>query len=141
MPATSYRIFNGDLGKETGKLAYSLRWFALDRPETRDSQFLTSKLGTGRVRDPFIGRDAEGKFVILATEGYDNPSIYVWKSDDPINLNEHGLHRVAWFDKGLYSTGSRAWAPEMTYDPGGRWSDVYLLFRCAGSPKAVRCLQ
>ena len=48
---------------------------------------LTSKLGTGRVRDPFIGRDAEGQFVILATEGYDNPSIYVWKSEDLVNLS------------------------------------------------------
>ena len=108
--------FNGDLGKETGKLAYSLdglHWTDLNQGQA----ILTSKLGTGRVRDPFIGRDAEGQFVILATEGYDNPSIYVWKSEDLVNLSDHGLHRIAWFDKGLYSTGSRAWAPEMTYDP------------------------
>ncbi|MSA71168.1 LamG-like jellyroll fold domain-containing protein [Holdemania massiliensis] len=125
--------FNGDLGKETGKFAYSqdgLHWTDLNQGKS----ILTSNLGTGRVRDPFIGRDKEGKFVILATEGYDNPSIYVWKSEDLVNFSDHGLHRVAWFDKGLYSTGSRAWAPEMTYDP--ETGDYVIYYSDAQDPKS-----
>lgn len=117
--------FNGDLGEESGKLAYStdgLHWTALN-----DGQpVLTSSLGTGRVRDPFIGRDKNGDFIITATEGYDNPSIYLWRSRDLIDLSNHSLQRIAWYDNGLNSSGQRAWAPEVVYDrESGQYSILF----------------
>ena len=43
-------------------------------------------------------------------------------------------HRIAWFDKGLYSTGSRAWAPEMTYDPAA--GEYVIYYSDAQDPKS-----
>lgn len=116
--------FNGNPEKETGKLAYStdgLHWQDLNDGKS----ILTSSLGTGRIRDPFITRDAQGNFMILATEGYDNPSIYFWKSENLIDFTDHSLQKIAYFDQGLYSTGNRAWAPEMMYDPATKQYVIY----------------
>ncbi|MEA4874391.1 LamG-like jellyroll fold domain-containing protein [Anaerorhabdus sp.] len=107
--------FNGELGEETGKLAYSLD--ALHWTDLNDgNSIISSELGNGRIRDPFITRDKDGNFVILATEGFDNPYIYIMHSNDLIDFSNQELVRVAYFDEALQMTGKRAWAPEMTYD-------------------------
>lgn len=116
--------FNGELGEETGKLAYStdaLNWTDLKG----GSSIITSSLGNGRIRDPFITRDKEGNFVILATEGFDNPYIYIMNSPDLVNFTSEELVRVAYFDEALQMTGKRAWAPEMMYDME---SDQYYIY-------------
>lgn len=107
--------FNGELGEEKGKLAYStdgLHWTDLNQ----GNAILTSQLGNGRIRDPYIGRDKEGNFVILATEGFDNPEIYYWNSPDLVQFDDHQLISIATWDPYLNLSGTRAWAPEMVYD-------------------------
>lgn len=114
--------FNGDLENEKGKMAYSydgLNWINLD------NFTLSSSLGNGRVRDPFINRDKDGNFTILATEGYDNPEIYIWHSEDLIDLSNHSLQTIAYYIPSIKSTGNRAWAPEFYYDDE---NDMYYIY-------------
>ena len=109
----SYFI-NNDSEDEKGALAYSydgLNWTALD------NYLLSSDMGSTRIRDPYIGRDVNGNFIILATEGFDNPNIYIWESADLIEMNNHRLVKVAYPNEHLKLTGERAWAPEFTYVP------------------------
>ena len=116
--------FNGNLEEERGKLAYSydgLNWIDLNNGD----EVLSSELGNGRIRDPFISRDKNGDFVIMATEGFDNPSIYIWQSEDLIDLSNNKLVDVAVKDESLHSTGERAWAPEFTYIPS---LDTYYIY-------------
>ena len=116
--------FNGELGEERGKLAYSrdgLHWTDLNRGEA----VLSSELGNGRIRDPFIGRDRDGNFVLLATEGFDNPDIYLWRSSDLVTFTDHQLVPVSLWDPFLKMSGTRAWAPEMSYDPQ---QDLYYIY-------------
>ena len=116
--------FNGNLEEERGKLAYSydgLNWIDLNNGDT----VLSSELGNGRIRDPFISRDKNGDFVIMATEGFDNPSIYIWQSEDLIDLSNNKLVEIAVKDESLHSTGERAWAPEFTYVPS---LDTYYIY-------------
>ena len=108
--------FNGEEGQERGKLAYSrdgLHWESVNGNEP----YFTSELGSGRIRDPFLGRDKDGNFVILATEGFDHPEIYIWRSEDLVDLSDHQRVPVALKDPFLHLSGERAWAPEMIYDP------------------------
>lgn len=116
--------FNGNLEEERGKLAYSydgLNWIDLNNGDA----VLSSELGNGRIRDPFISRDKNGDFVIMATEGFDNPSIYIWQSEDLIDLSNNKLVDIAIKDESLHSTGERAWAPEFTYIPS---LDTYYIY-------------
>ncbi|MCH4223167.1 MAG: family 43 glycosylhydrolase, partial [Solobacterium sp.] len=106
--------FNGNSGSEAGRLAYStdgLHWTALEN----STLFDTNGLGTGSVRDPYIGRDADGNFIMISTEGYDNPNIYVWHSNDLITADDVSLESIAATDTGNHESGTRAWAPEYTY--------------------------
>ncbi|MEA5027107.1 MAG: LamG-like jellyroll fold domain-containing protein [Erysipelotrichaceae bacterium] len=116
--------FNGEYEHEVGQLAYSydgLHWTKL----STEQAILTSDLGTQRVRDPFIGRDKAGNFIILATQGWDEPAIFVWFSEDLITFSDHHLLLITQHDDSLDLTGDRAWAPEMTYDP---ITDQYLIY-------------
>lgn len=104
--------FNGELEEETGYLAYSedgLNWIKLHTAITTD-------LGSKRIRDPFISRDKNGNFMLVATEGFDNPNIYIFESDELLDFNRQNLVQLAYYDEGLRLTGERAWAPEFTYD-------------------------
>lgn len=116
--------FNGELGEETGKLAYSLdglKWKDFDQGNT----IISSELGNGRIRDPFISRDKNGEFVVLATQGFDNPEIYIMHSKDLVNFTDEKLIQVAYYDKSLQMTGTRAWAPEFSYDMK---NDQYVIY-------------
>ena len=96
-------------------------WTDLNRGEA----VLSSELGNGRIRDPFIGRDRDGNFVLLATEGFDNPDIYLWRSSDLVTFTDHQLVPVSLWDPFLKMSGTRAWAPEMSYDPD---QDLYYIY-------------
>ena len=116
--------FNGETEKESGKFAYSydgLHWTDLNEGEP----ILESILGTKRVRDPYIGRNRDGEFIILATQGFDNPDIYYWESTDLIELNDHRLIKVAKYDEKIQSSGERAWAPQFYYDID---DDIYYIY-------------
>ena len=90
---------------------------------------LTSTVGEKGVRDPYIMRTEDGKFVIIATDlsiynlgktqgtnkwGYSqtngSKNIVVWKSDDLVNWSNANLVKVA------LDTAGCTWAPEAVYD-------------------------
>ncbi|MCF0114809.1 MAG: family 43 glycosylhydrolase [Erysipelotrichaceae bacterium] len=114
--------FNGELGEETGYYAVSTDGLHWDKVE---GVKLTSELGSKRIRDPWVGRDKEGNFIILATEGFDNPEIYIFHSKDLRTIDHEQLVQVVYYDEGLKMTGLRAWAPEMTYD---NENDLYYIY-------------
>ena len=71
-------------------------------------------------RDPFIFRDEEGKFHIIATDmrsndGWaNNNSMVVWDSDDLINWKNERIIDFSGFES--TKTANRVWAPEVIYD-------------------------
>ncbi|WP_343256374.1 LamG-like jellyroll fold domain-containing protein [Ligaoa zhengdingensis] len=79
---------------------------------------------TKRVRDPFIMRNKDGSFSVLATQGWDTPYIYAWHSENLTEFTNERLLRAS--QSGVAGlTGSRAWAPEGSYDP---ITDQYYLY-------------
>jgi len=111
-------------GKETLLLAYSyneMSWFRLNdgQPVVRAST------GTGRLRDPALVRKADGSFELLATEGYDNPDIYVYDSPDAVHYANERLATVNYSSADLSMSGKQAWAPEALYD---RRSGEYVVY-------------
>lgn len=108
--------FNGELEHETMKLAYSydgLHWQDIHQGQT----IFSTALGSGRIRDPFISRDKDGNFVVLATQGFDYPSIYISHSRDLTSFYDTRLVEIVQKDEELNLTGERAWAPEFRYVP------------------------
>jgi len=84
---------------------------------------LVSDLGEKGVRDPYLLRTREGKFVILATDLSINlnpgwgravhngsKSLVIWESNDLVHWSSPRLCRVAADDAGC------TWAPEAIYD-------------------------
>ena len=93
---------------ESLRLAYStdgLNWTKLNNGE----HVLAATLGSKRVRDPFIYRKPDGKFMIISTQGWDTNSIYLWDSEDLCSFTNERLIQVNNFS-------NRAWAPECIYD-------------------------
>lgn len=68
------------------------------------------------IRDPFLFRDIRGEFKIVATQGWDNNSIYYWESTDLIEFKNHKLIRSAFYEPSIALTGKRSWAPEIVYN-------------------------
>ena len=88
---------------------------------------LTSGLGTGGLRDPFVVRSPEGDtFHLIATDlrmygnhgGWDEAqrtgsrSVMVWESDDLVHWGDQRMAEVA------PPAAGNAWAPEACYDEG-----------------------
>lgn len=113
--------FNGELGEEVGHLAYSLDGLIWNKLNMK----ITTDLGTKRIRDPKVTRDKDGEFIYLATEGFDNPSIYIMKAPGLLDFSNQKLVQVAYYDEGLRLTGERAWAPEIYYD---HTTDEYFIY-------------
>lgn len=114
--------FNGDPGSETGYLAVSqngLDWIKLEGSD------ITASAGTKRVRDPNLARTKDGGFVITATQGMDNPEIYVMTSEDLTSFTEAEPVLVGVADPGMKMSGTRAWAPEVIYD---NENDLYTVY-------------
>jgi sucrose-6-phosphate hydrolase SacC (GH32 family) len=86
---------------------------------------LRGAVGTGRLRDPFIGLGPDGLFHLLATDGWTSPDIVHAASADLSTWSEQTLVPVMADVPGAHN----AWAPEFFHDPGtGRyhliWSSV-----------------
>lgn len=111
-----------------------LRWVRLNggRP------VLTSTVGTGGARDPFLVRLVDGTgFVLLATDLYTGPgstgwrdamrtgsrSIVVWRSHDLVEWDAPRLVEIA------PPTAGMAWAPEVRYDDDAGEYRVYFSSR------------
>lgn len=102
--------------KEQLKLAYTFNgeyWFKLNK----DRGILRPSSGTRRLRDPSLVRRPGGGFSLLATQGYDNDSIYVFDSDDLIAYENERLLKLNAGNENTAMSGSEAWAPETFYDP------------------------
>ncbi|MEV6384163.1 family 43 glycosylhydrolase [Streptomyces sp. NPDC051773] len=100
-----------------------LRWRELNG----GAPVLTSDLGTGGLRDPFLVRDPDGdRFHLIATDlrmhgepdgDWDrvqrtgSTSLMVWESTDLVRWTDGRLVRVA------PDTAGNVWAPEACYDP------------------------
>ena len=101
--------------KEQLKLAYTYNgtyWFKVNN----DRGLLKPSEGTRRLRDPSLVRKPGGGFALLATQGYDNDSIYVYDSDDLVNYENERFLRLNTSADGSMS-GRQAWAPEAFFDP------------------------
>ena len=105
---------------ETMKMAYTtngIEWFSLNN----DRAVLKASAGTKRLRDPSILRKKDGTFCILATQGYNTDSIYVYDSG---SLTAFANERLVKVNKEPLSE-KQAWAPEGFYD---RTIDQYVLY-------------
>jgi hypothetical protein len=86
---------------------------------------LRGTVGTGRLRDPFIGVGPGGVFQLLATDGWTSPCIVHATSADLRTWSQQTLVPVMADVPGAHN----AWAPEFFFDPvGGQyhliWSSV-----------------
>lgn len=109
---------------ENPKLAYTYDgelWYLLNE----DQPIFKAKTGSKKVRDPYIVRKKDGSFAMIATQGWDNPSIYVWDSVDGVEYtNERRLQLNSSSDT-LKMSEKQAWAPEAFYD---RRIDQYVIY-------------
>ena len=109
---------------ESMKLALTFNckyWFKLNE----DSSVLKAESGTKRLRDPSIIRKKDGTFAVTATQGYDNPSVYVFDSEDLITYTNERLLKVNCSSADLQLSEKQAWAPEGFYD---RTIDAYVIY-------------
>ena len=115
--------FSGDGDtKETVKYAFTYNgnlWYVLNDQQP----VLTASKGTKRIRDPYIMRKKDGSFCLMATQGYDNPSIYLFDTDDLVNFENERLMQINEHEDG--TVGKQAWAPEGFYD---RTRDQYFIY-------------
>lgn len=85
-----------------------------------NEKVVTQTLGKKCCRDPFIFRDEDNKFHIIATDMrcYDgwcsNNSMIVWDSDDLIHWNNERLIDFSLFDE--TKNADRVWAPQVMFD-------------------------
>ncbi len=86
----------------------------------RNEPVIVQKLGKKCCRDPFIFRDQEGMFHIIATdmmsaEGWaNNNSMVVWDSDDLMNWKNERIIDFSKFE--ATKNANRVWAPEVIFD-------------------------
>lgn len=119
----TYFSGNGDQ-QEQLKLAFTydgLLWFQLNDQQS----VLKPTIGSQRLRDPSVVRNKDGGFFLLATQGYDNPSIYVYDTNDFINYENERLLKVNASSSDNLMSEKQAWAPEGFYD---RLIDKYVIY-------------
>ncbi|WP_405533991.1 glycoside hydrolase family 43 protein [Streptomyces sp. NBC_00075] len=75
---------------------------------------LRGTVGTGRLRDPFIGLGPDGLFHLLATDGWTSPYIVHATSADLLTWSDQELIPVMTSVEGAQN----AWAPEFFLDRG-----------------------
>lgn len=120
---------NDDGDAENFRIAYSydgLHWAVLnnnepivkpektvnDKGDAADSDALKK-----RVRDPFIMRNKDGSFTLMASQSWSHPNIFLWYSNDLTTIENERLSKVVTKSNTAGATGYAAWAPEGTYDP------------------------
>ena len=115
---------SADDGSEVMKLAYTyngLYWFKLNQ----DEAILSPTIGTKRMRDPSTVRKKDGSFSVLATQGYDTDSIYVFDTKDFITYENERLLKVNTSSSNQKMSEKQAWSPEAFYD---RIIDQYVIY-------------
>ncbi len=99
---------------------------------------LTSDLGTGCIRDPFIMKGEDGYYYIIATDmqsslGWaSNYAIVVYKTPDLINIVDK-----EWINYRNFPTSAgctRAWAPQAIWCPEKNAYMIYLALSIPGTP-------
>ena len=99
---------------------------------------LTSDLGTGCIRDPFIMKGEDGYYYIVATDmqsslGWSsNYAIVVYKTPDLINIVDK-----EWINYRNFPTSAgctRAWAPQVIWCPEKEAYMIYLAMSIPGTP-------
>lgn len=86
----------------------------------KNKAVIEQKLGKKCCRDPFIFRDENGVFHIIATdmmstEGWaNNNSMVVWDSDDLLHWKNERIIDFSKFE--ATETANRVWAPEVIFD-------------------------
>lgn len=75
---------------------------------------LRSSVGSGSIRDPFIGRSTDGTFQLLGTDGWRSRSIVHATSRDLLSWSPAELLPVMSTVEGAFN----AWAPEFFWDRG-----------------------
>lgn len=94
-----------------------------------NERVITQTLGKKCCRDPFLFRDEEGRFHILATDMrcYDgwasNHTMVVWDSDDLVHWTGERILDFSQFPE--TASADRVWAPQAIYD---RFRGEYLLY-------------
>ena len=88
-----------------------------------DSISINVSSGSKRVRDQYLSRDKTGNYLLLGTQGYMHPEIYLANSES-INEFELELKNINYSDKDLHLFANYSWAPEMIYDYD---NDQYLI--------------
>ncbi len=115
--------FTGN-GRGQEQIYFAISEDGLNWKNTNGGQaVLKSNVGECGVRDPYIFRTQEGKFIIIATDlciasngdwwraqSAGSKCIVIWESDDLVNWSEPRLVKVNSDDAGC------TWAPEAFYD-------------------------
>ncbi|MCW2506378.1 MAG: alpha-L-arabinofuranosidase [Actinomycetia bacterium] len=116
--------FGGEPYVQTLHIATSqdgLHWTTLN--SNQGVLFATS--GTRAVRDPYVIRKQDGTFTVMATQGWDTDSIYLWDSKDLVTFTGERLVKVNNFS-------GRTWAPQAIWDPVANNYVVYWSSYAAG---------
>lgn len=119
----AYFTGEGDT-KETLKYAFTYNgdlWYVFNK----EQPVLKATIGTRRIRDPYIVRMKDGGFTLIATEGYDNPNIYAFDTEDLVHFENERLIQVNYSTEELEMSEKQAWAPEGFYD---RIIDKYVIY-------------
>lgn len=88
-----------------------------------DSISINVSSGSKRVRDQYLSRDKTGNYLLLGTQGYMHPEIYLANSES-INEFKLELKNINYSDKDLHIFANYSWAPEIIYDYD---NDQYLI--------------
>ena len=98
-------------------------------PLNNNEAVITQNLGKKCCRDPYIFRDEDGKFHIIATDmrSYDgwanNNSMVVWDSDDLVTWENE---RILDFSKlEVTKNANRVWAPQVIFDDDKKEYMIY----------------
>lgn len=95
----------------------------------QNKAIITQKLGKKCMRDPFIFRDKNNIFHIIATDmrsqdGWcSNSSMVIWDSNDLINWENERIFDFSQFE--ATKNADRVWAPEVIYD---KFRDEYMIY-------------
>ncbi|MCR5373029.1 MAG: glycoside hydrolase family 43 protein [Solobacterium sp.] len=122
-PYVAYVITYFGSDEETMRMMYTYDgqyWFKFNNDQT----IVSASIGTRRLRDPSLIRKTDGTFWLVATQGYDTDSIYVFDSPDLVTYTNERLLRVNRSGYHTEMSGRQAWAPEGFYN---RIDDQYIV--------------
>ncbi|NLC97367.1 MAG: glycoside hydrolase family 43 protein [Erysipelotrichaceae bacterium] len=108
--------FVGD-GLKNEKVYYAwtfdgLLWYQINFQEP----VLSASIGTRRLRDPSVIRKKNGEFTLIATEGFDNPDIFAFDTENLVEFNDERLIKLNSTSDNMVMSETQAWAPEGFYD-------------------------